>query len=125
MRIKFDSISGDDQGISWFSNKQECQQGRIQVMASEVRNRYSPSAVCRYPKLPSVQNLHGSPVKLALQQLFSSSGFGSKCLIWYRRSAERRQLAATLSSMPDEAIADLGLTRSEAYSEVAKPFWRA
>ncbi|XIE08149.1 DUF1127 domain-containing protein (plasmid) [Rhizobium ruizarguesonis] len=72
-----------------------------------------------------MQNPHRSPVKLALQRLFSSSSFGSRCLIWCRRSAERRQLAATLPSMPDEAIADLGLTRPEAYSEVAKPFWRA
>lgn len=44
---------------------------------------------------------------------------------WRLRSKERRELADIYRTMPDEALADLGLTREEAEVESGKRFWRA
>ncbi|MFC5757796.1 DUF1127 domain-containing protein [Rhizobium sp. GCM10022189] len=43
---------------------------------------------------------------------------------WRLRMKERRELARIYTTMPDEALADLGLTREEAEAESGKPFWR-
>ena len=40
---------------------------------------------------------------------------------WQQRSTMRRDLAA----MPDHLLKDMGITRSDAAREAAKPFWRA
>lgn len=40
---------------------------------------------------------------------------------WCARSRERR----TLIGLDDRMLRDLGLTRTDVYREVAKPFWRA
>ncbi|MGY2051794.1 DUF1127 domain-containing protein [Methylobacterium sp. JK268] len=45
--------------------------------------------------------------------------------LWCRRRRERATLARELPAMPDEMLADLGLTRCEARAESRKPFWRA
>lgn len=43
---------------------------------------------------------------------------------WRLRIKERRELARIYRTMPDEALADLGLTREEAEVESGKRFWR-
>lgn len=40
---------------------------------------------------------------------------------WRRNAEERRRLA----SLPEGALKDLGLSRSDVWQEVQKPFWRA
>lgn len=40
--------------------------------------------------------------------------------LWDMRARSRRALAA----LPPERLDDLGLTRTEARAEAAKPFWR-
>jgi uncharacterized protein YjiS (DUF1127 family) len=40
---------------------------------------------------------------------------------WQERARQRRDLAA----MPDHLLHDIGVSRSDALSESAKPFWRA
>jgi uncharacterized protein YjiS (DUF1127 family) len=42
-------------------------------------------------------------------------------LTWLERARERRHL----SQFNDHMLKDIGLSRSEAESEIAKPFWRA
>lgn len=41
-----------------------------------------------------------------------------KC--WHARSRQRRQLA----QLPPEMLKDIGISRSDALSEAAKPFWK-
>lgn len=41
--------------------------------------------------------------------------------LWYERFRQRRALAA----MDDRALKDIGLSRSEVFIEVDKPFWQA
>jgi uncharacterized protein YjiS (DUF1127 family) len=45
--------------------------------------------------------------------------------LWARRSSRRRALRDELAAMPDEALADIGLTRERAWAEARKPFWAA
>lgn len=40
---------------------------------------------------------------------------------WRARVQERQDLAA----LPDRMLEDIGITRSQALAEAAKPFWRA
>lgn len=39
---------------------------------------------------------------------------------WHARSRQRRQLA----QLPPEMLKDIGISRSDALSEAAKPFWQ-
>jgi uncharacterized protein YjiS (DUF1127 family) len=41
--------------------------------------------------------------------------------LWWRRSQESRELL----EMPDTALRDIGISRSEAWQASRKPFWRA
>jgi uncharacterized protein YjiS (DUF1127 family) len=40
--------------------------------------------------------------------------------LWYRRAHERQELA----HLSERDLHDLGLSRSDIYAELAKPFWR-
>lgn len=42
-----------------------------------------------------------------------------RCEAWEQRWSQRRALA----ELDDRALADIGVSRSEAAAEVAKPFW--
>ena len=63
----------------------------------------------------------------ALTLLFSPMGFTDAKLSlglppvgrWMRVAAERRRLA----SLPDDVLADIGLSRAEAEAEANRPFW--
>lgn len=55
-----------------------------------------------------------SPVLAALLQ-------GS--LIWFRAHLERHRSRRILMAMSDEQLKDIGLSRSTAYAEGARPFW--
>jgi uncharacterized protein YjiS (DUF1127 family) len=41
-----------------------------------------------------------------------------------RRSSERRRMRRALAKLPDHILVDIGLSRTEAETECAKPFWR-
>jgi uncharacterized protein YjiS (DUF1127 family) len=45
----------------------------------------------------------------------------SLVLLWSERARQRDRLAR----LPDRALADIGLSRCDAYRETRKPFWRA
>ena len=40
--------------------------------------------------------------------------------VWVQRYRERKQLL----ELSDEILADIGMTRADAYKELDKPFWR-
>lgn len=44
---------------------------------------------------------------------------------WRDRVRNRAELFALAEGQPDGVLQDVGLTRSEAYAEARKPFWRA
>jgi len=44
---------------------------------------------------------------------------------WHRRHQERQAFGRELHAMPDETLADFGLTRERAKAEVSKPFWKS
>lgn len=41
--------------------------------------------------------------------------------LWYARARQRAQLA----QLSDQQLVDIGISRSEALKEAAKPFWQA
>jgi len=41
--------------------------------------------------------------------------------VWFQRAHQRRQLAA----LDDRALRDIGISREQAQTEAAKPFWKA
>ena len=65
----------------------------------------------------------GTPVVKGLGQLLISAlaGAGRVLIQWQTRVSDRTHL----QELPDHMLKDMGLTRSEADRESAKPFWRA
>jgi len=45
----------------------------------------------------------------------------TRAALWHQRARQRRQLAR----LDDALLKDIGLTRCDAETEAAKPFWRA
>ncbi len=62
--------------------------------------------------LDDYQRHDPAATKLTLRQLFAE---------WFRRRTERAELA----SLDERALADIGISRSEAMVEAGKPFWKA
>jgi len=49
-----------------------------------------------------------------------SSGWLRRLAFWFDRACQRE----TLAELTDHQLRDIGLTRSQADAEAAKPFWR-
>ena len=83
---------------------------------------------CTLPSVRKVHEIDELRFSAILKKLLCRPSYGalvSHLAIWRRRSMEREELRRSLSSMPEEAIADLGLSRCQAKMEAVKPFWRA
>ncbi len=57
---------------------------------------------------------------LSLKPVFSLVKFYKLLTIWYKRHHTRKQLL----SLPDYLLKDVGLNRTDALIEAAKPFWK-
>lgn len=54
----------------------------------------------------------------------SIAGLAASCLAEMRRWAERRRERAALSQLDERMLKDIGISRSDAWQEIHKPFWR-
>ncbi len=70
---------------------------------------------------PTIQT--GTPLVKGFGQLLISvfAAAGRRLMLWQARASER----VHLQELPDFMLKDMGLTRSDADRESAKPFWRA
>jgi uncharacterized protein YjiS (DUF1127 family) len=74
--------------------------------------------------LPTYAGVHYESHQVALFQQLNAGklrAFASAIRAWLERSRQRRALA----ELDDRLLRDIGLTRSQAQSEAAKPFWCA
>ena len=60
----------------------------------------------------------GHPGRTAHGTVRSLSGL---LQVWYQRARQRRQLA----QLDDRALQDIGISRVQAETEAAKPFWQS
>lgn len=71
--------------------------------------------------------LHNAQVSQALERMNIARGdigtdrLSGKVKRWWQRQVGRRELAR----MDEQALHDMGITRSDAQRETKKPFWRA
>ncbi|WP_165923504.1 DUF1127 domain-containing protein [Bosea sp. BK604] len=80
-------------------------------------------------RLPLLRELYSQPTPARAAIASSRAGLWTGLVtlvrIWLRRHRERRDFGHELHAMPDETLADFGLTRSLAEAELAKPFWKS
>jgi uncharacterized protein YjiS (DUF1127 family) len=48
----------------------------------------------------------------------------SAITVWLWRASERRHTRRALQALNDEQLKDIGLSRSQAYAEAIRPFWK-
>ena len=72
----------------------------------------APKAIGGYVPALSVKRSYGRPV--------ANRNWMNVIGVWIERSRQRRALA----NLDDRLLDDVGIMRSEATREIAKPFWR-
>jgi uncharacterized protein YjiS (DUF1127 family) len=48
----------------------------------------------------------------------------TRFLLWYVRCSERSRQRQALAALDDHHLKDIGVTRQQAITEAAKPFWK-
>jgi uncharacterized protein YjiS (DUF1127 family) len=51
-------------------------------------------------------------------------GWGTRFLSWYSQCSERSRQRQALAELDDHFLKDIGVTRQQAITEAAKPFWK-
>jgi uncharacterized protein YjiS (DUF1127 family) len=77
-----------------------------------------------YRHLPTYEDTHRATHSPLPSRQFAAGGLLAWAGIvgaWFERSRQRR----TLAELDDRLLDDIGVTRSEARREAAKPLWRA
>ena len=80
------------------------------------------STTCTTTTSPAGTSHAGRPLAKGFGELLISvfAGLGQRLLLWQSRASDR----AHLQELPDYMLKDMGLTRTDATQESAKPFWR-
>jgi uncharacterized protein YjiS (DUF1127 family) len=74
--------------------------------------------------LPRYDDIHDEPKLAAVPHRLNAGtlgAFASVIVGWFERSRQRRALA----TLDDQLLRDIGLTRPQAQTEAARPFWSA